>query len=196
MDSCYPTEEPEKLWINRVGIQTVWNGKVVIEEGEIWRRRKRGRGDECGFRLAELIKGSIYHKRNSEEKDSNLKVVRYEILLHKFYRFQQQADSESMNRKWTQWSVYLHPNFMVTLCVPPLNLTPLRLPASRNPTAVLINGQTAISNSNTHKNGGGTVVKVLCHKSEGRWFDPTWCHWNFWHKILPIALWPWGRLSL
>ena len=24
-----------------------------------------------------------------------------------------------------------------------------------------------------------TVVKVLCYKSEGRWFDPNWCHWNF-----------------
>jgi len=24
-----------------------------------------------------------------------------------------------------------------------------------------------------------TVVKVLCYKSEGRWFDPSWCHWNF-----------------
>jgi len=23
------------------------------------------------------------------------------------------------------------------------------------------------------------VVKVLCYKSEGRWFDPRWCHWNF-----------------
>ena len=23
------------------------------------------------------------------------------------------------------------------------------------------------------------VVKVLCYKSEGRWFDPSWCHWNF-----------------
>ena len=33
---------------------------------------------------------------------------------------------------------------------------------------------------------GGTVVKVLCYKSEDRWFDPSWCHWN----------WPWGRLSL
>jgi len=31
------------------------------------------------------------------------------------------------------------------------------------------------------KNGdrGGTVFKVLCYKSEGRWFDPRWCHWNF-----------------
>jgi cellulose synthase/poly-beta-1,6-N-acetylglucosamine synthase-like glycosyltransferase len=30
---------------------------------------------------------------------------------------------------------------------------------------------------------GGTVVKVLFYKSEGRWFDSRWCHWNF-----PIAL--------
>jgi len=22
-------------------------------------------------------------------------------------------------------------------------------------------------------------VKVLCYKSEGRWFDFRWCHWNF-----------------
>jgi len=26
---------------------------------------------------------------------------------------------------------------------------------------------------------GSTVVNVLCYKSEGRWFDPRWCHWNF-----------------
>ena len=44
---------------------------------------------------------------------------------------------------------------------------------------------------------GSTVVKVLCYKSVGRWFDPSWCQWIFqWHKVLPIALWPWCRLSL
>jgi len=26
---------------------------------------------------------------------------------------------------------------------------------------------------------GSTVVKVLFYKSEGRWFDSSWCHWNF-----------------
>jgi len=30
---------------------------------------------------------------------------------------------------------------------------------------------------------GSTVVKVLCYKSEGRWFDPSWCQWIFhWHN--------------
>ena len=29
------------------------------------------------------------------------------------------------------------------------------------------------------KDRGGTVVKVLRYKSEGRWFDSRWCHWNF-----------------
>jgi hypothetical protein len=26
---------------------------------------------------------------------------------------------------------------------------------------------------------GGTVVKVLRYKSEDRWCDSRWCHWNF-----------------
>jgi len=44
---------------------------------------------------------------------------------------------------------------------------------------------------------GSSVVKVLCYKSEGRLFDPNWCQCIFhWHKILQIALWPQGRLSL
>jgi len=30
-----------------------------------------------------------------------------------------------------------------------------------------------------HQARGGTVVKVLCYKSEGHWFDPSWCKWNF-----------------
>jgi len=54
-------------------------------------------------------------------------------------------------------------------------------------------------NSGTKELGdhGSTVVKVLRYKLEGLWFDPSWCQWIFhWHKILPIVLWPWGRLSL
>ena len=26
---------------------------------------------------------------------------------------------------------------------------------------------------------GSTVVKVLCYKSEGHWFNPSWCQWIF-----------------
>ena len=26
---------------------------------------------------------------------------------------------------------------------------------------------------------GSTVVKVLCYKSQGPWFDSRWCHLNF-----------------
>ena len=26
---------------------------------------------------------------------------------------------------------------------------------------------------------GSTVVKMLYYKSEGRWFDPSWCQWMF-----------------
>ena len=43
----------------------------------------------------------------------------------------------------------------------------------------------------TEGDRGNTMVKVLCYKSKGRWFDLSWCQWIFhWHKILPIALGP------
>jgi len=31
----------------------------------------------------------------------------------------------------------------------------------------------------TEGDRSSTVVKVLCYKLEGRWFDPNWCQWIF-----------------
>jgi len=31
------------------------------------------------------------------------------------------------------------------------------------------------------------VVKALCYKSEGRWFDPSWCHWNFSDRTMALG---------
>jgi len=36
-----------------------------------------------------------------------------------------------------------------------------------------------IIRSSIFRDRGSSVVKVLCYKSEGRWFDSKWCHWNF-----------------
>jgi len=38
---------------------------------------------------------------------------------------------------------------------------------------------------------GSTVAKVLCYKSEGRWFDPSWCQW-----IFLLTLNPWDRTMM
>ena len=36
---------------------------------------------------------------------------------------------------------------------------------------------------NRGRDRGGTVVQVLCYKSEGRWFHPSWCNLEFFFHI-------------
>jgi hypothetical protein len=38
------------------------------------------------------------------------------------------------------------------------------------------------------KISGSTVVKVRCNKSEGRWFDASWWHWNYFIDIISFRL--------
>jgi len=42
-----------------------------------------------------------------------------------------------------------------------------------------ITGENKIFSSKLIGNRGGTVVKAVCYKSEGCWFDPRWYHCVF-----------------
>jgi hypothetical protein len=56
------------------------------------------------------------------------------------------------------------------------------LHSSRRPSFnELTNAKNLVLHSSNFASGdrGSAVVKVLCYKSEGHWFDPSWCHWNF-----------------
>ena len=44
---------------------------------------------------------------------------------------------------------------------------------------IIITTTTTTTTTIVNGDRGSTVVKVLCYKSEGRWFDSRLCHWKF-----------------
>ena len=63
-------------------------------------------------------------------------------------------------------SLLLHSILLNYACTVPLSLRLL---------SFVFNGTYPLASGDR----GGTVVNALCYKSDGRWFDPRWCHWNF-----------------
>jgi uncharacterized pyridoxamine 5'-phosphate oxidase family protein len=86
------------------------------------------------------------------------------------------------------WHTVSATSFCLRIYEPERRLTGLNMSFSVfDTTLILYNTNGTVQTGDS----GGTVVKLLCYKSEGSWFDPSWCH-----KFLLIALWSWGRLSL
>ena len=71
---------------------------------------------------------------------------------------------------------YNYPKFPATDCISFVSKYYKLRPADCHQALQYMNLETA-----KYLNGdrGGTVVKALCYESEGRWFDPSWGHWNF-----------------
>ena len=64
----------------------------------------------------------------------------------------------------------------------PIMKTTLSSPWSQQPKTAFTKNQIickTITTSSEKGNRGSTLVKALRYKSEGRWFESRWCHWNF-----------------
>ena len=98
---------------------------------------------------------------------------------------------------WRYSAVSVYFSFLVRISVTEEVVTQHKEAALR--TGLVTKWWEKIIHTHTHTRArvgdrGSTVVKVLCYKSEGRRFDSRLEF--FIDVILPIALRPWGRLSL
>ena len=70
-------------------------------------------------------------------------------------------------------------NFSKTLDLVPHDRLLTKIGATRVDLRVVVWVKNFVLGRSQRGDRGSTVVMVLCYKSKGRWFDPTWCHWNF-----------------
>ena len=75
-------------------------------------------------------------------------------------------------------NVFDHPPTQTYVCRRRLAAAKRRRPPSVTPLLFVVVVEFTKS-TDTTGDRGSTVVKALCYNSEGRWFDPSWCHWNF-----------------
>ena len=67
----------------------------------------------------------------------------------------------------------------VHCCVPSVETVPCPQPDKPTPHHLSKIHFKIIFTISKPEDHSSTVVKVFCYKSEGRWFDSRWCHWNF-----------------
>ena len=66
-----------------------------------------------------------------------------------------------------------------TLFLHPFLFSPYMPHASLISCSWILSSYYFMNSTNYKGDRGVTVVKALCYKPEGRWFDSRWCHWNF-----------------
>ena len=142
-----------------------------IASGHLGRRRphsmRRVHENMCPATISESIIAANTWKNSLKNAESDNNKILYETLIDFFTAKRYLLSEQASYNPAVGWSAHTreyctaYDYICPCPCLPPIyNLFHISLGI-------------------THPGRGSTVVKVLCYKSEGRWFDPSWCQWIF-----------------